>query len=285
MRARPEARLSTFHPRYPFALDRGPQAEGFYARDPNARFGHEPELSHLLDLLVPDDGIFLDIGSNFGYFSIFLGSRPNFHGRIHAFEPIESSHAGLCTYVNSLGCDNVVTCHRAAVSDKIGTAKMDPGTDPGLAAIKGEDFTQGETVRTVTLDSLNLGRVDFIKIDVEGHEANALRGADALIKANRPYIFLESWTFPEEPDKVFEPLRFLLDRGYLLYLPAWAQSNGTFFVGIGPSHEMDKLALVPFTLRDRLSFPGNPINIFASPSAGIARLGARWGEVPPDKES
>src|ERR1700733_4301489 len=104
-RARPDARISTFRPRYPFALDRGPDAERLHAHDANARFGHEPELAHLIDLLVPDDGVFLDVGSNFGYFSIYLGTRPKFRGHIHAFEPIAGSFAGLRDMVNSLQCD------------------------------------------------------------------------------------------------------------------------------------------------------------------------------------
>jgi len=277
MRAKPQARLSKFYPRYPFALERGPASKRLHTIDPNSRFGHEPELAHLLDLLLPDDGVFLDVGSNFGYFSIYVATRPGFHGRIHAFEPVAHSFSGLQEMVDSLQCDKEVTCHQVAASDKSGTAKMDVGTDPGLASIRDDKFEQGETVQTVTLDSLTFDRVDFLKVDVEGHEAQALRGADALIKSNNPFIFLESWTFPEDQNKVFEPLQFLIDRGYNLYLPAWLQSNGTFFVGIGPDFEMDNLALVPFTLKDRNTFPGNPINIFAAHKSREQTLGVLWG--------
>jgi FkbM family methyltransferase len=279
MRERAQTRLSKFRPRYPFALERGSAAKRLLTTDPNSRFGHEPELAHLLDMLMPDDAIFLDVGSNFGYFSIYIATRPGFHGHIHAFEPIEKSFSSLQELVNSLQCDKVVTCHQMAVSDKSGTAKMDIGSDPGLASIKDDTFEQGETVQITTLDSLNLDRVDFIKIDVEGHEAAALRGADALISTHKPYIFLESWIFPEDQNKVFGPLKFLIDHGYNLYLPAWAQSNGTFFVGIGPGFEMDNFALVPFNLDDRTTFPGNPINIFAAPKSRETALGKLWSAV------
>jgi FkbM family methyltransferase len=244
--------------------------------DPNTPFGHEPELSHLIDLLVPDDGVFLDVGSNVGYFSIFLAARPNFRGRIHAFEPIASSYAGLRDMVDSLQCDRIVTCHQAAASDKNGMASMELGTDPGLASIKEGTLQRAEAVRIITLDSLKFDRVDFVKIDVEGHEASALKGAEALIRSSAPYIFLESWTFDEQPDKVFEALQFLLDRGYRLYLPAWLQPNGSFLVGIGAGFEMETLGLVPFLLKDRLTFPGNPINIFACPASRESRLGETW---------
>jgi FkbM family methyltransferase len=279
LRARPEARLAKFQSRFPFALDRGPEAKRLHQSDPNSPLGHEPELSHLIDRLVPDDGVYLDVGSNYGYFSIYLATRPGFHGRIHAFEPIASSFAGLRDLVMALRCDDSVTCHNAAVSDQIGTATMAIGDDPGLASIKDGAFANGEVVKTITLDSLNLDRVDFMKIDVEEHEAAALRGADALIAKHQPYIYLESWSFDNDSRKVFEPLKFMLDRGYRLYLPAWAQSNGSFFVGVGAGYEMDKFALLPFSLIDRLTFPGNPINIFAAPVSRQDKLGVRWAET------
>lgn len=272
MRAKSEARISTFKPRYPFALERGECAKLLQAPDVNNPFGHEPELAHLLDLLVPDDGVFLDIGSNSGYFSILLGTRMNFRGHIHAFEPIASTFSVLKGMVDNLGCADVVTCHQAAVSSKNGTVNMDMGTDPGLAMINTKS-TQGQTVKAITLDSLKLPRADFLKIDVEGHEIETLRGAKTTIKATNPYIFLESWSFDGDPDKVFEPLQFLIDRGYKLYLPAWLQPNGTFFVGIGPDWERKKLALVPFNMEDRMTFPGNPINIFACPASRTESLG------------
>lgn len=278
-RARSKARLSKFHARYPFALERGPAAVQLQTNDPYAPFGHEPELAHLIDRLVPDDGVFLDVGSNFGYFSIYLATRPNFHGSIHAFEPIARSFAGLRGLVDALQCTTVVTCHQAAASDKDGTANMEVGNDPGLSSIKDGELENGETVRTIALDSLKLARVDFMKIDVEGHEASALKGAEALIRSNKPFIFLESWAFPAQPDKVFEALQILLDHGYDLFLPAWAQSNGTFLVGIGAGFEMDTFALVPFSLTDRTTFPSNPINIFACPRSREASVGERWSHL------
>jgi FkbM family methyltransferase len=279
-RARSGARLSTFHPRYPFGLERGSEAKRLHILDPNNPCGHEPELAHLLDLLLPDDGVFLDVGSNYGYFAIYVAVRPNFHGRVHAFEPVSTTFGGLQQLVNALHCDEAIICHRVAISDRIGVANMEvQGIDPGLANIKDGPFEEGEIVQTVTLDSLKIGKVNFLKIDVEGHEAQALRGAQRLIHDNQPFIFLESWSSSIVPGRVFEPLRFLIDRGYQLYLPAWLQSNRTFFVGIGPDFARHKFALLPFSLEDRLTFPGNPINIFACPASHVACLGEPWSST------
>ena len=275
LRERANARVSTAHLRYPFALDRGPEAKSLFVDDPNNPSGHEPELAHLLELLVRDDGVFLDVGSNFGYFSIYLATRPNFRGSIHAFEPVSRSFAGLQNLVKSLGCESNVVCHQIAASDRIGTATMEVSGDLGLASIKNEGLQKAEIVQTKTLDSLGLDRVDFMKIDVEGHEASALKGARNLIESKKPFIFLESWAFPADASKTQEPLQFLIERGYKLYLPAWLQPDGSFFVGIGPHHQRTKLALVPFTLKDRATFPSNPINIFAAPASREGELGER----------
>lgn len=164
LRARPEARLAKFQSRFTFALDHGPEAKQLHKSDDNSPFGHEPKLSHLIDRLVPDDGVYPDVGS----------------------------FAGLRDFVVAMRCDDSVTCQNVAVSDQIGTATMAIGDDPGLASIKGGGFVNGEMVKTITLDSLNMDRVDFMKVDVEEHEAAALRGADMLITKHQPYIYLES---------------------------------------------------------------------------------------------
>jgi len=240
-------------------------------------------LAHLIDLLVPDDGVFLDVGANYGYFSIYLATRSKFHGEIHAFEPVANTFAGLLGLIDSLHCDKVITCHHVAASDELGTVKMAvAGIDPGLASIKDGNLEEGELVQKIVLDSLNLKRVDFMKIDVEGHEAQALRGGRTIIKSQNPFIFFESWISATEPEKVLEPLTFLVDHGYQLYVPAWAQTTGIFHVGIGANHEMDAFALIPFAVRDRFVFaggPSTPINLFACPMARIGELGEMYPSV------
>jgi FkbM family methyltransferase len=215
------------------------------------------------------------LGSNWGFFSIYLAARSGFSGRFHAFEPVARTFADLQGLVNSLRCDDVVNCHQAAVSDKIATANMEMGHDiySGMASICVFGATErSEVVRTVPLDSLNLGRVDFMKIDVEGHEAEALRWAETLIRNSNPFIFLESSVSSTAPGKVFEPLQILLDYGYRLYLPVWIQPNGTLFVGVGRDKVVETVGLFPFALGDRATFPGDAINIFAVPAARAEQL-------------
>ena len=48
---------------------------------------YEPETSALLDRLVGDDGVFFDVGANWGGYSVLIAARPTFHGTVHTFEP------------------------------------------------------------------------------------------------------------------------------------------------------------------------------------------------------
>ena len=261
-REKPQSLLSVFRSRH-FALQ---------GDDPNNPFGHEPELAHLLDLLMPDEGTFLDVGANGGYFSVYLSIRPNFHGSIHAFEPVAGTFAWMRENIRTFAPGKNIVSHQVAASDKVGEATIDVNANSGLSSIK-EKAEHGETIKTIALDSLNLDRVDFMKVDVEGHEANALRGAEGIIRSQTPYIFMESTLVGEKISEAFEPLQFLLDRGYLLYLPAWLQPNGSLAVGIGPDFERKHLALIPFILEDRLTFPGEAINIFACPKSRKGKIG------------
>ena len=62
----------------------------------------------------------------------------------------------------------------------------------GLSSLQRRDIhTASVTVQLITLDSLDLHGVTFIKIDVEGHEVPALRGAEQTIKRERPRLLIE----------------------------------------------------------------------------------------------
>jgi FkbM family methyltransferase len=76
-------------------------------------------------------------------------------------------------------------------------------------------------VETATIDEtverLGLSRVDFIKMDVEGAELNALRGAEASIRKHRPKLAISLYHNPEDVETI---PRYLagLDLGYRFYL-------------------------------------------------------------------
>jgi FkbM family methyltransferase len=153
----------------------------------------EPELDLLLRRTRGRIGRrFIDVGANWGTYSVLLGPR---FDRIDAFEPLPRCAAALKRYA-SRRTDMVV--HSCALSDRDGpasfTVPMNTRVDrSGCARISNLE-APGETTLTVdvrTLDSFGFDDVDFIKIDVEGHERAVLTGASETIRRCRPTLLVE----------------------------------------------------------------------------------------------
>ena len=159
---------------------------------------YESELTQfvLCDLDLPADGVILDVGANLGWYSLLLGKRYP-EARIHAFEPEPRNLALLRENVERNGLGNV-DVHAMAVAESPGTMKLYPYAEKNmgrhsLLPINNEDAVE---VRTVSLDAfldehgIAPEEVSFVKVDIEGYETPALRGATRLLAAG-PVILSE----------------------------------------------------------------------------------------------
>lgn len=165
------------------------QFESIYA--PAFGNAYEPETAVLIDALLPDDGVMLDIGANWGHVSLFAASRPGFHGTIHAFEPMPGTYADLVSTVNETRMGGLVKLHQVALANHEGVAHMavPDGEQSGLASFTDKG---GSPVQVTRLDLLDLPGPDLMKIDVEGHEADMLRGARETIQKTGRSSFLRA---------------------------------------------------------------------------------------------
>jgi FkbM family methyltransferase len=74
-------------------------------------------------------------------------------------------------------------------------------------------------VKTVTLDSLNLKDIDFVKIDVDSHEGYLLEGAQNFLRENSPVILIENKVRihkERQLDNMPDPFEILTSLGYTL---------------------------------------------------------------------
>lgn len=154
--------------------------------------GLEPELRYL-DRLVRKKGTALDIGANIGIFSYRLSGLAKqvvaFEINDDLLEELQAWNPGNIKVVaKGLSSEaHEATLYIPVLNGKklVGWASLTPGNCPDT----NEHITK--RVETVTLDSLAPSDVTFIKIDVEGHELEVLRGAVETLKVNRPVIMVE----------------------------------------------------------------------------------------------
>jgi len=153
------------------------------------------ELDSLFEFLCPLAEQFkgataLDIGANIGNHSIYFSRS---FSAVHAFEPSPVTFDLLT--INSR-FSTKITPHNLGLGDQRGTFRLvESPTNVGIASIKFSDVTGGVAI-DITVErlddlELDLSRLEFIKIDVEGFEANVVRGGSRVIKERQPLIVLE----------------------------------------------------------------------------------------------
>jgi FkbM family methyltransferase len=160
----------------------------------------QAELDNMIHLVqhMPERCVMVDGGANIGLVSIPLAKAAAArHGVVHAFEPQRMLNYALCGSVALNDLENVIV-HRSGLAATSGTMRV-PRVDYSLASdygtvqLKPQSEGGGDSVDVIALDDLGLERLDFLKLDIEGMEIEALRGARALIKAHQPWCWIEYW--------------------------------------------------------------------------------------------
>jgi len=158
---------------------------------------NEPELD-FLNRFIKSTSTVLDLGANYGHYTIEM-ARLCPAGKVHAFEPVPFTFRVLERVVDHFKMDHI-SLHHLAVSDAAGQVEMvlpllpfgAPNTGVAYIGNKEDGDSEKVNIQTVTLDEMPIkGKVDFIKMDIEGHEPKAMKGMEQLIAENRPVILIE----------------------------------------------------------------------------------------------
>ena len=143
----------------------------------------------------------VDIGANFGYYTLIAAARVGKEGKVYAFEPEPGNYELLLKNISLNHYETIVPIQQA-VSNRRGTTnlfvdKRNLGA-PSLAE-KNVDRRQGiVAVETVSIDEFfktveGFGPIDFLKIDAQGAEGLIFEGACNCLKNEGLKIMMEFW--------------------------------------------------------------------------------------------
>jgi FkbM family methyltransferase len=162
-------------------------------------YGHD-EVDLFRQLVKPGMTV-VEAGANIGAHSVML-ARACAPGRLIAFEPQQRVFQLLCANLVMNGVTNALA-FPDAVGAAAGTAlipKIDYAAAYNFGSVSvsqtgpsdAPGWQSGEPTRVVAIDDLALPACDFLKIDVEGFEAQVLRGAQVTIARCRPVLYVEN---------------------------------------------------------------------------------------------
>jgi FkbM family methyltransferase len=170
---------------------------------------YEPRTIRLIELLLKPGMTFLDIGTHVGQYTLVASRLVGSSGSVHGFEPDPETFRWLLSNIRRNGLTNVrsrnvalaaepgrLVLYLSSVSDIGSNSLREPPSFSGRAC----------EVETINLDAYlrasGIGRVDFVKIDVEGAEYGVLMGAsDLLRRPDRPVMIIE---FEEARQRAFD---------------------------------------------------------------------------------
>jgi len=167
---------------------------------------YEQPLASLIRHAVDAPGAtFIDVGANVGVFTFLVADvLRKRNGRALAIEPLPANFAFLTAGIAANGLADVVDAQQVAVGDHPGELRIQPlysgvianAVPLGWRTSKSVPHQEDDVVVPMqTLDALTrapgLTNVRFVKIDIEGAELFALRGAEELLARDRPLVYCE----------------------------------------------------------------------------------------------
>jgi FkbM family methyltransferase len=175
------------------------------------------ELSFLDRFLRPGD-VVVDVGANVGIYAMFMAKRVGSGGRVVACEPDATNLARLRANLDRNGLAQVRVLD-TGIGDYVGVASFQKGRDTVGQVLRDSGGSGAVQIPMTTLDAALAGLADptFVKVDVEGFEAEVAAGAAELAKRGAPLVWqVELWGIGNPPER--QRLATLLEeRSYAFY--------------------------------------------------------------------
>jgi FkbM family methyltransferase len=197
----------------------------------------EKEIAFVRRLLRPGMRA-VDIGANYGTYTLTMGQAVGPQGRIWAYEPTSATARYLRETIRRNGLAQV-EMHQAALSDRTGSGRLHLDAQVELNRLVADG--SGEEVSLTTLDAESSLRawppIDFIKIDAEGGELAIIHGGERFLAEQSPLVMFERRAADSENEGVQSAFRA---RGYALFKLIGPDS---YLVPVGPDERFDAFDL------------------------------------------
>ncbi|MGL1861913.1 MAG: FkbM family methyltransferase [Pseudodesulfovibrio sp.] len=186
----------------------------------------------LRDICMPEAGdVVLDLGAFLGDSAVAFSRLVGDSGHVYSFEALSSQFETLKTNLAHFNCGNVTPCFNAAwnkaeelyMSSNRGSSSIGSGDHP-VPGIRVDDFVRERGIE----------QVDFIKMDIEGAEQEAIEGCGETIKTFKPKLALSAYHKPEDLYLLMEMVSDL-HPGYRFYMRHYdpAGFNDTVLYAVG----------------------------------------------------
>jgi FkbM family methyltransferase len=160
-----------------------------------------------LSSTLQEGQVFVDIGANIGFYSLFAAKRVGPKGSVYSFEPDPMTYESLDRSLRRNGFD-WARCINAALSDHEGTMPFYTVSDGSAHSLvpevkrRAKRYSGQVPVRVTRLDDLDreglfdVPTIDLIKIDVEGEEPRTVTG---MLKTLERFHFPSVWAEVQGP--------------------------------------------------------------------------------------
>ena len=148
----------------------------------------ESHITFFLERNLKQDSVFIDVGSNYGWHSIMSSNLCN---EIYSFEPQNYVYNIQKENINQNNIKNIKLLNYGIgnTNEHVNMSPINYADNVNVGDLS--VGTGGEEIEIRTLDSLNLGRIDIVKIDVQGYEKFVLEGGINTISEYKPILIIE----------------------------------------------------------------------------------------------
>lgn len=138
-------------------------------------------------------GVILDCGAYIGDTARLFLKRTQNDCKVYAMEPFLGNYDKLCQWVKSENLSDKVYPIQTLLGNDVGESLIRSSTNVSVNSSQDNEGSVSNIVSNNRLDNLLHEKVSFIKMDIEGAEIDALKGAVKIIKQNRPQMIISAY--------------------------------------------------------------------------------------------